>query len=214
MVSPQPTKPRIAVLISGGGTTLRNLIEKRDLGKLAAEISCVISSRANARGFAFAVENEIPAHVVDWRNAPSEEDANLELFGILDQYHCDLVVAGGFLKRLQIPRNYTNRIVNIHPSLIPSFCGAGFYGLRVHQAVLDYGCKVSGCTVHFVDDQYDHGPLIAQATVPVLPHDTAERLAARVFAAECELYPQTLNRLLTEKYHVHGRQVIFESDLE
>lgn len=211
MVSPQSTTRQIAVLISGGGTTLKNLIEKRKRGILAADIACVVSSRSDAKGLTFAHENEIPSHVVDWKRAPSWEAANLELFRILDQYNCDQVVAGGFLKRLRIPANYTNRVINIHPSLIPSFCGAGFYGLRVHQAVLDYGCKVSGCTVHFVDDEFDHGPLIAQATVPVLPNDTAEQLAARVFELECELYPHTINRLLGETYRIVGRHVLFES---
>ena len=98
-------------------------------------------------------------------------------------------------------------MINIHPSLIPAFCGKGNYGRRVHQAVVDYGCKVSGCTVHFVDDHYDHGPIIGQSTVEVNSGDTAESLAAKVFEAECELYPQVINAIATGKVNVSGRRV-------
>ena len=97
---------------------------------------------------------------------------------------------GGFLKHVLIPADFENRVVNIHPALIPAFCGQGFYGHRVHEAVLDAGAKMSGCTVHFVDNVYDHGPIILQRTVPVLDDDTPDTLAARVFAAECEAYPE------------------------
>ena len=102
---------------------------------------------------------------------------------------------GGFLKHVLIPPDFENRVINIHPALIPAFCGQGMYGLRVHEAVLDYGAKVTGCTVHFVDNQYDHGPIILQRTVEVLPDDTPESLQARVFAAECEAYPEALRLL-------------------
>ncbi|HMP81035.1 MAG TPA: formyltransferase family protein, partial [Pirellulaceae bacterium] len=127
--------------------------------------------------------------------------------------HCrqlaiDWVVLGGFLKRLTIPPDFTHRVVNIHPSLIPAFCGQGFYGSKVHRAVLDYGCKLSGCTVHFVDDLYDHGPIIAQVSVPVKHDDTVESLAARVFVQECELYPRVLNQLAKDCIRVEGRHTV------
>jgi phosphoribosylglycinamide formyltransferase-1 len=114
---------------------------------------------------------------------------------------------GGFLKLVHIPPDFQNRVMNIHPALIPAFCGQGFYGHRVHQAVLDYGCKLTGCTVHFVDQQYDHGPIILQTPVRVRDNDTAETLAARVFEAECEAYPRAIRLFAEGKMHVEGRRV-------
>lgn len=114
---------------------------------------------------------------------------------------------GGFLKHVLIPADFENRVINIHPALIPAFCGRGMYGRYVHQAVLDYGAKISGCTVHFVDDQYDHGPIILQRTVPVLDDDTAEALAHRVFDAECEALPEALALIAAGRVHVEGRHV-------
>ena len=102
---------------------------------------------------------------------------------------------GGFLRRVFIPTDFQNQVINIHPSLIPAFCGKGFFGRKVHQAVIAKGCKVTGCTVHFVDDEYDHGPIISQSVVEVLEDDTAEKLAARVFAVECDEYPRVINKL-------------------
>ena len=118
---------------------------------------------------------------------------------------------GGYLEHLLIPDDYENRVVNIHPSLVPSFCGKGYYGLRVHQAVLDYGAKVSGCTVHFVDNQYDHGPIIAQRCCPVHADDTPQTLQARVFSLECDLYPQVLSWLAAGQIRIKGRRVFVES---
>jgi phosphoribosylglycinamide formyltransferase-1 len=114
---------------------------------------------------------------------------------------------GGFLRQLSIADDFENRIINIHPSLIPSFCGKGNYGKRVHQGVLDYGCKLTGCTVHFVDDDYDHGPIIAQASVPVESDDDAKSLAKRVFESECELLPAVINLIAEERVSVGGRIV-------
>jgi len=114
----------------------------------------------------------------------------------------------GFLKFVTIPTDFEWRVVNIHPALIPAVCGKGFYGLHVHKAVLDYGAKLSGCTVHFVDNQYDHGPIILQRTVPVLDDDTPESLAARVFEAECEAYPEALRWLASGRLRVEGRRVL------
>ncbi len=119
----------------------------------------------------------------------------------------DYVVCAGFLKRLQIPKDFINRVINIHPALIPAFCGAGRYGHHVHEAVIDQGAKISGCTVHFVDDQYDHGPIIAQRAVPVLDHDTASSLATRVFAQECEIHPTVIRWLAESRVKVQGQQV-------
>ena len=126
--------------------------------------------------------------------------------------HCrragvEYVVMGGFLKRISIPADFENRVINIHPALIPAFCGRGFYGHHVHEAVLQYGVKLSGCTVHFVDNQYDHGPVILQQAVEVRDDDTPQSLAARVFEAECEAYPKALALLADGKVKVEGRRV-------
>ncbi len=118
---------------------------------------------------------------------------------------------GGYLTHVLIPPDFENRVLNIHPALIPAFCGRGFYGHHVHEAVLEYGAKVSGCTVHFVDNQYDHGPIILQKVVPVLDDDTPDSLAARVFAAECEAYPEALRLLGRGKVVVEGRSVRVQS---
>jgi len=124
----------------------------------------------------------------------------------------DLIVMGGFLRRLNIPAEYQNKIINIHPSLIPSFCGKGNYGSRVHQAVIDYGCKLTGCTVHFVDDEYDHGPIIAQRSVPVKNDDSVKTLAARVFDAECELLPEVITKIAAGAVSLRGRTVQINPD--
>jgi phosphoribosylglycinamide formyltransferase-1 len=197
MESP-PAQRSIAVLISGSGTTLRNLIENRAAGNLRAGIAVVVSSHGEARGLEFARAAGIESRVVDFRSV-REPDFSRRIFDLCRQAGVDLVVLGGFLRKLTLPPDFENRVINIHPSLIPEFCGRGFYGLKVHAAVLAAGRSVSGCTVHYVDDQFDHGPIIAQSQVPVLPNDTPATLAARVFAAECKLYPDVINQLFNTK---------------
>lgn len=190
-----PKPFRIAVLISGGGTTLRNLLEKSDEGKLNVQIGLVVSSNAKAGGLSFAADRSIESVVIRQKDFDTIEEFSKSIFDAIRSASIDLVVMGGFLKRVLIPADYENRVINIHPSLIPSFCGKGFYGINVHTAVIDFGCKISGCTVHYVDDQYDHGPIIAQTSVPVLENDSPKDLAARVFAAECDLYPEVIESL-------------------
>lgn len=202
---------RIAVLISGGGTTLRNLIEKIDAGQLPIEIALVVSSSPTARGLQFAHDADIPEVVLERKAFGSQEDFSRDIFDRCRQAHADLVVMAGFLKRLTIPDDFANRVVNIHPALIPAFCGAGFYGHHVHEAALEYGVKLSGCTVHFADNQYDHGPVIVQQAVPVLDDDTPETLAARIFEAECEAYPEALRLLAAGRVTVEGRRVRIKS---
>ena len=198
---------RIAVLISGGGTTLRNLIEKIAAGQLPVEIGLVVASSPTARGLQYACEARIPSCVIERKSFASQDDFSREIFDRCRQPGTDLVVMAGFLKRVTIPADFANRVVNIHPALVPSFCGEGFYGHRVHEAVLEYGAKLSGCTVHFADNQYDHGPVIVQRTVPVLDDDTPETLAARVFEAECEAYPEALRLIAAGRVRIEGRRV-------
>ncbi len=201
------SRPAVAVLISGGGTTLRNLIEKVQAGRLDVDIKLVVSSDPQAGGLRFAQEADIPAEVVQRRDYPSREEFSRAIFDLCRQAGAELVVMAGFLKQISVPEDFTLRVLNIHPALIPAFCGKGFYGRRVHEAVLDYGAKITGCTVHFADNQYDHGPVILQKAVPVLDDDTPETLAARVFEAECEAYPEVLNLIARGRLRVEGRRV-------
>jgi len=194
----------VAVLISGGGTTLRNLIDRRASGQLNAEIVLVIASTANARGLKFAVDAGIPTLVCEHRSYANDEAFGEAIFGACRQAEASLVVMAGFLKFAPIPLDYQNRVMNIHPALIPAFCGKGFYGERVHQAVLDKGAKLSGCTVHFVDNEYDHGPIILQRAVPVTVDDTAKQLAERVFQAECDALPEAINLFAAGRLSVDG----------
>jgi len=202
-----PNSFKISVLISGGGTTLQNLIARQNAGTLDADIVQVISNKPDAKGLMFATDAGIETKVINHRDFESVASFSEAMFAEIRTANPDLVVMGGFLRHVLIPDDFQNRVINIHPSLIPAFCGKGMYGSNVHSAVIDYGCKLSGCTVHFVDDDYDHGPIIAQATVPVLPDDSAKDLAARVFETECELLPQTINLLASGNVKLTGRVV-------
>jgi phosphoribosylglycinamide formyltransferase 1 len=198
---------RLAVLISGGGTTLQNFIDRIAAGSLRAEIAVVVSSRADAHGLERARRAGIPALVVARKEQADAEGFNDALHGALEPFRVDLVILAGFLSLFQPRDRYAGRVMNIHPALIPAFCGAGFYGDKVHRAVIESGVRISGCTVHFADDQYDHGPIILQGTVPVLDGDTPETLAARVHTLEQELYPEAV-RLWTEgRLRMEGRRV-------
>jgi formyltetrahydrofolate-dependent phosphoribosylglycinamide formyltransferase len=197
----------VAVLISGGGTTLRNLLDKIAADTLDVQIVLVVSSNPTAAGLRFAESAGIPAEVFERRAFESEESFSQAVFDACRAAAVDIVVMGGFLKHVLIPAEFENRVVNIHPALIPSFCGHGFYGHRVHEAVLAAGAQTSGCTVHFVDNVYDHGPIILQRSVPVLAGDTPDTLAARVFDAECEAYPEALRLIAAGRVTVEAGRV-------
>jgi phosphoribosylglycinamide formyltransferase 1 len=203
-----PIRPlQLAVLISGGGTTLLNLIRKIHAQELAAQIQLVVSSDPRAGGLQYAQQAQIPGRVVSRREFATTEAFSTAIFRLCREAQVDLVAMGGFLKHVLVPPDFAGRVMNIHPSLIPAFCGPGFYGSKVHQAVLDYGCKVSGCTVHFVDNEYDHGPIILQRVVPVLDGDTAGTLAKRVFEQECQAYPEALQLYGQRRLRLEGRRV-------
>jgi len=189
MTSPR----RLAVLLSGSGRTLENLLDRIATGALAATIVAVVSSRPDVRGVDIARRAGIPVAVVP-REGRSTAAWSAAIFAPCRGASPDLIVMAGFLHLLAIPADFAGRVINIHPSLLPAFGGKGFHGEHVHRAVLERGCTVSGCTVHLVDDQYDHGRILHQATVPVLPDDTVASLAARVFAAECEALPASIAR--------------------
>jgi formyltetrahydrofolate-dependent phosphoribosylglycinamide formyltransferase len=206
--SAHATEPlRLAVFISGGGTTLRNLLERIKAGRLAAQVVTVISSNPSARGLEFARAAGIPSHVVERSRFTSAAEFSEAIFAPCRAAGAQLVAMAGFLKLVEIPPDFAGRVLNIHPSLIPAFCGQGFYGHHVHEAVLAHGCKVSGCTVHFVDNVYDHGPIVLQRAVEVRDDDTPTSLAERVFAAECEIFPEAIALYAAGKLKIVGRQV-------
>jgi len=208
---PQPAplnRPiRLVVLISGGGTTLTNLVAKIRAGELNAEIPLVVASRPDCGGIARARAAGIACEVLARREFASTEAFSEAIFARCRAVQADLVICGGFLSLLKLPADFRLRVMNIHPALIPSFCGQGMHGEKVHAAVLARGCKVSGCTVHFVDDVYDHGPIIVQRTVPVLDDDTPDTLAARVFEQECVAYPEAIRLYASGQLDVDGQRV-------
>lgn len=198
---------RIAILVSGGGRTLQNLLQWQAAGQLPVDIRAVISSRADAGGVQHARDAGLPCSVIARRSFKDPQVHSDRVFQLCRDEGIDLVVMGGYLDHLLIAEDYTNRVVNIHPSLIPAFSGKGFYGLRVHQAAIDLGVKISGCTVHFVDNEFDHGPIIAQRSCAVFDRDTAESLQKRVFELECQLYPEAIAAIARGSVEVCGREV-------
>lgn len=199
---------RLAVLLSGGGTTLQNLLDRIGAGTLRAEIACVISNKADAFGLTRARQAGIAAFVVDRKTCVSCEEFSKRIFDPCRAAGVDLVCMAGFLQLLHIPDDFVGRVLNIHPSLIPAFCGKGFHGAAVHRAALEMGVKVSGCTVHFADNEYDRGPIVSQRVVPVHGDDTPESLAARVFEQECQAYPEAIQWFAQGRLRIEGRRVL------
>jgi len=185
---------RLAVLLSGSGRTLENLLDRIAAGRLTASVERVVSSRGDVRGVRLAEQAGIPVTVLPPAGRPLADWSDA-IFTACREANPDLVVMAGFLHLVAIPADFVGRVINIHPALLPAFGGKGFHGMHVHRAVIARGCTVSGCTVHLVDNEYDHGRILLQNTVPVLRDDTAESLAARVFAVECETLPEAINRI-------------------
>lgn len=203
---------RLAVLISGSGTTLQNLIDTIAAGQLEARIDLVISSRAGVKGLDRAAQAGIPHQVVA-RPGLTRAQFGERIYQYLRSQPIDLVCLAGFLEFLPIPDDFTHRVINIHPSLIPAFSGQGFYGRHVHEAVLAAKAPVTGCTVHFADNEFDHGPIILQEKVPVLPDDTPETLAARVFTAECQALPRAIQLIARGQLQIVDGQVVRQNSL-
>lgn len=202
-----PTHPlKLAVLLSGSGTSLENLFEKIDAGELPAEIVVVLASREDAYGLERARKRGVPAIAVLRKRFSDLHAFNDALHRELAQYSIDLVALLGFMCLFET-HSFDGRTLNVHPALIPAFCGKGFYGERVHRAVLEAGVKLTGATVHFVDAQYDHGPIILQEAVPVLEDDTPESLAARVQAMERKLVPEAIRLFATGHLMIDGPRV-------
>ncbi len=185
---------QVAVFLSGTGRTLENLLARRAAGELDIDIPVVISSRSGVRGLEIAVQAGIETHVVRRREYPTPSAMSARIQTLIAPHRIDLILLAGFLSQLEILPEWEGRMLNIHPSLLPLFGGRGLYGTRVHEAVLASGMKVTGCTVHLVNADYDAGPIVLQRCLPIHDDDTPETLGARVFALECELYPEAIRR--------------------
>jgi phosphoribosylglycinamide formyltransferase-1 len=209
-------KIRLGILLSGGGRTLENILKHIRTGTLKglAEVAVVIASRPGIRGIEIAEAAGVPAHVIRRKEFPSVQTYSDAMVARMDEQKVDLVCMAGFLSYWIIPDRYLGRVMNIHPALLPAFGGEGMYGHRVHEAVLAHGCKVSGCTVHFVNNTYDDGPIILQRAVPVRAEDTPDDLAARVFREECIAYPETIRLFAKGRLRIEGRIVHVLSDEE
>ncbi len=188
---------RLGVLISGGGTTLLNILEYIKQGRLNAKVALVISSRSTVAGVERAKNAGLDVKIIRKKDYPDINEFSKHIEDELAAANVDLVVQGGWLCLWKIPDRYENRVMNIHPALLPSFGGQGMWGHHVHEAVLKAGCKISGCTVHFCTNEYDKGPIIVQRACEVKDDDTPDTLAARVFEQECIAYPQAI-RLFAE----------------
>ena len=207
---------RIAVLVSGGGTNLQALLDAQARGELhGGRIAAVISSNPEAYALTRAEQAGIPGYVMARKNYKSNQEMTLALVDSLRALDIDLVVLAGFMTVLtrEMPEAFHNAVINVHPALIPSFCGEGFYGLHVHEAALRYGVKLSGATVHFVNEDCDGGPIILQKAVEVLPEDTPERLQKRIMEqAEWVLLPRAVSLFCQGRLRVEGRTVVIAPD--
>jgi len=208
-------KIRMAVLLSGSGTTFQYIQDRIEEGKLSAETMVVVSSREDAGGLERARKHDIPALAVSRKKynekyGPGALEAfNRAIVDEIEPYNVDLVVLAGFMSLIspEFVRRYPARMMNTHPALIPMFCGENFYGDKVHKAVVEYGVKVTGCTIHFVDEKYDSGPVIIQKAVPVYHNDTYKDVAARVQAAEKPAYCEAIQLFAEGRLEVVGRIV-------
>jgi len=199
---------KIAVMLSGSGTTLQNLIDHQASGTLIGTIQLVISDNERAFGLERARGVGIESIVLTPSSFASESAYESELFERLNNANIRLVVLAGYLKKVPINSSWAGRIINIHPALLPKFGGPGMYGLKVHRQVLDAKGSISGCTVHFVDDQYDHGPIIDQGFVRVYVNDSPESLQSRVQICERALLPKAINDVLMEKVKLESNNRI------
>ena len=201
---------RLALFASGGGSNAAAILDAIETGTLRAEPALIVTDRAGAGVLTRAETRDVPSAIVP----PGDDPAAFAhaLLDVLARHEADAVALAGYLRKVPDPvvEAYRHRILNVHPSLLPAFGGPGWYGRRVHQGVLDYGCRVTGATVHLVDSDYDTGPIVLQEAVAVEPDDTPETLAARVLAVEHRLYPRALALLAEGQLRVDGRRVLFD----
>ncbi len=197
---------RVAVLLSGEGTSLENLFEQIESGDLPARIAVVIGSKENAGGLERARRRGVPALAVRRKRYPDTSEFNDGIHAELDRHDVDLVACLGFLSPFETRGKFDGRAINVHPALVPSFSGQGYYGRRIYEAVLAAGVKVTGATVHFIDAEYDRGPIILQEAVAVLDDDTAATLAERVQAVERRLVPEAIRLFARGQLAIEGRR--------
>lgn len=203
---------RIAVFVSGGGSNFQAILDQISAGRISGEVVLVISDKPGA----YALTRAQNAGIETWayeKRQYTKPELEQKICDILEEYKVDFCVLAGYLSILgaSVIRKYPNKIINIHPSLIPSFCGMGFYGKHVHQGVLDYGAKVSGATVHFVDEGTDTGPIILQESVKVMEDDDAQSLADRVLTVEHKLLPEAVRLMCEDAIEVNGRKVTIKN---
>jgi phosphoribosylglycinamide formyltransferase 1 len=195
---PDSTRIRAVIMISGSGTTMENLLKRAQAGSCHMECVGVIASKEGIPGIAKAQAFGVPVQVVARKDYVDAQAFSRQVFKMVNAVRPDVILLAGFLSYLHLPEKYKGKVLNVHPSLLPKFGGKGMYGIKVHQKVLKAGVKETGCTVHYVDEEYDHGPIILQRKVPVLANDTPETLMERVMEAEREAYPEAVN-LYAEK---------------
>ena len=198
---------KLAVLVSGGGRSLQNLLDLSAGGQLPAEVALVVASRPGIGALDRAAAVGVPAEVVDRRQFDGVEPFSDRIFSLCDRVGAELIVFAGWLSLVRLPSRYAGRAINIHPALLPSFGGKGMYGHHVHEAVLAHGCKLSGCSVHFVDNTYDTGPIILQRVCPVQCDDTPDTLARRVFDEELIALPEAIRLIAENRLRLDGRIV-------
>lgn len=204
---------RLGVLISGGGTTLLNFLDCIERGTLTANVSVVISSQPDCRGVVRARDAGLDCRCIERKEFTTLESFSGAVFDVLRNAEVDLVTMAGYLSLLAIPDDFRHRVLNIHPSLIPAFCGKGMYGHHVHEAAVARGVKVSGCTVHFADNEYDHGPIILQRSVKIPDDSSVDEVASLVFEQEKIAYPEAIQRVLSGQLLVSRHRTVYPAPL-
>ena len=199
----------LGVLASGGGTNLQAILDRKASGELPARVGVVIGNNSRSKALDRARRAGIPLLHLSSRTHPKPEALDRAIVEALQGHQVDLVVLAGYTKKLgpEVLETYANRIVNVHPALLPAFGGKGMFGLRVHEAVIKSGAEVTGVSVHIVDEEYDHGPVVAQETIKVEPEDTPESLAARVLEVEHRFYPEVIRWFAEGRVDVAGGEV-------
>ncbi|MEN3038140.1 MAG: phosphoribosylglycinamide formyltransferase [Candidatus Kryptonium sp.] len=204
----------IAVFASGRGSNLMAILNAIKEGKLNAKVALVISNNSNAGALEIARANGIDALHISRGQFNSDEDYVNKLLYELKARKIELIVLAGYMKKIppEVVKEYRNKILNIHPALLPAFGGQGMYGMNVHKAVIDYGVKLTGVTIHIVDEEYDHGPIVMQRAIEVKDDDTPETLAERVLKVEHEIYPMAIKLFVDGKITVSGRKVLIKDE--
>ena len=202
-------KLKLGVLASGRGSNFAAILRAIEEGRLTAEAKVLVSNREEAGALEVARQHHIPAYWLSSKDYDSPEAYDVAIAQLFDQQEVNFVILAGYLRYItpEFINKYRNRILNIHPALLPSFGGKGMYGIRVHEAVLEYGCRVSGVTVHIVDEKYDAGPIVLQRCVPVLDDDTPESLAHRVLEHEHQIYAEAIQLFAEDRIRLEGRRV-------